>query len=67
MVKILTFAHKENDLSKPLIFCDLEFGKVIIKNVEILECALRDGSYVKVFHTSAYKSFFKYVRMKAIK
>lgn len=32
MVRIITSAHKEYDLSKPLIFCDLEFGKVIIED-----------------------------------
>jgi len=31
-VKIITSVHKEDDLSKPLIFCDLEFGKVIIED-----------------------------------
>ena len=30
-VKIITSVHKEDDFSKPLIFCDLEFGKVIIE------------------------------------
>ena len=29
-VKILTSTHREEKLSKPLLFCDLEFGKVII-------------------------------------
>ena len=32
MVKIITSVHREDDLSKPLIFCDLEFGKVIIED-----------------------------------
>jgi acetyltransferase-like isoleucine patch superfamily enzyme len=32
MVKIITSTHKEEDLSKPLIFCDLEFGKVIVED-----------------------------------
>jgi acetyltransferase-like isoleucine patch superfamily enzyme len=32
MVKIITSTHREEDLSKPLIFCDLEFGKVVIEN-----------------------------------
>lgn len=31
-VKIVTSVHKDEDLSKPLIFCDLEFSKVIIEN-----------------------------------
>jgi len=31
-VKIITSVHKGEDLSKPLIFCDLEFGKVIIED-----------------------------------
>jgi len=31
-VKIITSVHKEENLSKPLIFCDLEFGKVIIED-----------------------------------
>lgn len=32
MVKILTSAHKEQELSKPILFCDLEFKKVIIED-----------------------------------
>jgi acetyltransferase-like isoleucine patch superfamily enzyme len=31
-VKILTSVHKEDDLSKPIIFNDLEFGEVIIED-----------------------------------
>ena len=31
-VKIITSVHKDEDLSKPLIFCDLEFGKVVIED-----------------------------------
>ena len=30
MVKIITSVHREDDPSKPLIFCDFEFGKVAI-------------------------------------
>jgi acetyltransferase-like isoleucine patch superfamily enzyme len=32
MVKIITSVHREDDFSKPLIFCDYEFGKVIIED-----------------------------------
>lgn len=32
MVKILTSVHKENDLSKPVLFCDLEFKEVVIED-----------------------------------
>jgi len=31
-VKIITSVHREDDLSKPLIFCDFEFGKVVIED-----------------------------------
>lgn len=31
-VKIITSVHGEKDLSKPLIFCDFEFGKVVIED-----------------------------------
>ena len=31
MVKVITSVHREDDLSKPLIFCDFEFGKVVIE------------------------------------
>lgn len=31
-VKIITSVHREDDLSKPLIFCDLESSKVIIED-----------------------------------
>ncbi|MFB3764137.1 MAG: DapH/DapD/GlmU-related protein [Methanotrichaceae archaeon] len=32
MVKILTSVHREEKLSKPIIFCDLEFDKVVIED-----------------------------------
>jgi len=32
MVKILTSTHKEEELSKPIIFCDLEFKEVVIED-----------------------------------
>ena len=32
MVKILTSVHKEQELSKPILFCDLKFGKVVIED-----------------------------------
>ncbi len=31
-VKIITSTHREEDLSKPLIFCDMNFDKVIIED-----------------------------------
>lgn len=30
MVKVLTSVHKDDDISKPIIFCDLEFDKVMV-------------------------------------
>lgn len=32
LVKILTSTHKEQELSKPILFCDLEFKEVIIED-----------------------------------
>ena len=32
MVKIITSTHKEQELSKPILFCDLEFKEVVIEN-----------------------------------
>lgn len=32
MVKILTSVHKEEELAKPILFCDLEFKEVIIED-----------------------------------
>src|SRR3972149_623566 len=32
MVKILTSVHKEDDLTKPILFCDLRFGEVVIED-----------------------------------
>jgi acetyltransferase-like isoleucine patch superfamily enzyme len=31
-VKIITSTHKEEDLAKPILFCDVEFGKVVIED-----------------------------------
>jgi acetyltransferase-like isoleucine patch superfamily enzyme len=31
-VKILTSTHKEEDLAKPILFCDVEFGEVVIED-----------------------------------
>lgn len=42
MVKIITSVHREDDPSKPLIFCDLEFGKVVIED----ECDIGVGSII---------------------
>jgi acetyltransferase-like isoleucine patch superfamily enzyme len=43
MVKILTSVHREEeDLSKPIVFCDLEFGEVNIKD----GCDIGIGSIV---------------------
>ena len=39
MVKVITSVHREDDFSKPLIFCDLEFMKVIIED----ECDIGVG------------------------
>jgi acetyltransferase-like isoleucine patch superfamily enzyme len=32
MVKILTSAHREGSLSEPLVFCELQFGRVIVED-----------------------------------
>ena len=42
MVKILTSIHKEEELSKPILFNDLEFGEVIIGD----GCAIGIGSII---------------------
>lgn len=31
-VKILTSTHKEDDINKPILYCDLEFGEVVIED-----------------------------------
>jgi acetyltransferase-like isoleucine patch superfamily enzyme len=42
MVKVITSVHREDDFSKPLIFCDLEFMKVIIED----ECDIGGGAII---------------------
>ena len=42
MVKILTSVHKEDELSKPILFCDLEFWEVIIED----GCDVGTGSII---------------------
>ena len=32
LVKIITSTHKEQELSKPILFCDLEFKEVVIED-----------------------------------